>query len=243
MTTTTPTDLDTCARDYREHGYCVVPGALGDADLDLVRGSLARLLAAEIDDADEPRHRFVLGASGKEPALRTVILGSAYAAICRALLGDEVWLINDQFSHKPARTGGVFRWHQDGAYIGAPHRPYLTTVLALEDLTQDNGSLRLVPRDEAITRETVLDAHTLEPGEQTRRHFGDHPGVLLRAAAGSLICFASDVFHRSDANRSDRDRTTYVAQYAVEPRTGVPGQGLCLEGEPFLRGGGVVAEP
>ena len=46
-------------------------------------------------------------------------------------------------------------WHQDSGYVGFPHRPYLTCWCALDDMSEENGTVYILPYERAGTRELV----------------------------------------------------------------------------------------
>jgi ectoine hydroxylase-related dioxygenase (phytanoyl-CoA dioxygenase family) len=65
--------------------------------------------------------------------------------IAQAALGDTVYLFNEQYVVKAAEQGMPFSWHQDSGFIDYPHRPYLTCWIALDDMTEANGTVYLLP--------------------------------------------------------------------------------------------------
>jgi ectoine hydroxylase-related dioxygenase (phytanoyl-CoA dioxygenase family) len=46
---------------------------------------------------------------------------------------------------KAAEQGMPFSWHQDSGFIDHRHRPYLTCWIALDDMTEANGTVYLLP--------------------------------------------------------------------------------------------------
>src|SRR5688500_20346528 len=98
------------------------------------------------------RRYFVNDCSVASPTLQRLVLGELMASICRALLGDTVYLFNDQYVVKGAEVGTSFAWHQDSGYVGYPHRPYLTCWCALDDANEANGTVWLLPYSQAGTR-------------------------------------------------------------------------------------------
>ena len=129
-----------------------------------------------------------------------------------------------------------FGWHQDSGYVGHPHRPYLTTWCALDDVSEENGTVYVLPYSRAGTREVCK--HTREEGSNDLiGYHGDDPGVPIVAPAGSIAVFSSCTFHRSGANHSDRVRRVYLPQYSADiilDKEGKKPQGQCI---PFLKNG------
>jgi ectoine hydroxylase-related dioxygenase (phytanoyl-CoA dioxygenase family) len=109
-----------------------------------------------------------------------------------------------------------FSWHQDSGFIEYAHLPYLTCWVALDDMTEANGTVYLLPYSRAGTRSVVKHVRDRETGDLIG-YFGDDPGDPVIVPAGSIACFSSTLFHRSGNNETDRMRRVYVAQYSAEP--------------------------
>jgi ectoine hydroxylase-related dioxygenase (phytanoyl-CoA dioxygenase family) len=110
----------------------------------------------------------------------------------------------------------AFGWHQDSGYIPYPHAPYLTCWIPLDDATEDNGTIYLLPYSRAGTRDVVEHCRD-EKSNDLVGYFGHDTGVPVVVPAGSLVCFSSILFHRAGPNTTDHPRRAYVAQYSAEP--------------------------
>ncbi len=131
------------------------------------------------------------------------------------LLGvPEVAPLTSKSSLKRAHVGSEYIWHTDHSFLAGFLGPdaageVVTAMILLDAADADNGALALVP-----------GSHRGEPrpdGEPPRP--GDGAPVVVEAAAGSVVFFPSRMVHRSDANRSDRDRRAllYLFQPAGRP--------------------------
>ena len=69
------------------------------------------------------------------------------ADVTRQLLGPDVWLFWEQYVIKGADKGGItkFSWHQDSGYVHWKNKPYLTCWITLDDVTEENGTVYLLP--------------------------------------------------------------------------------------------------
>jgi ectoine hydroxylase-related dioxygenase (phytanoyl-CoA dioxygenase family) len=152
------------------------------------------------------------------PALRTVLFSEAMAEICRATLGSTAYFFFDQFVVKGPEGGLPFSWHQDSGYVvgnGGPpdHAPYLTCWCPLDDSTEENGTVRLIPGSH---RRGIL-VHERQDGTNDLVGAGaDTEGLIVEAKAGDVVAFSSLTLHATGANRSDRPRRVYLAQYTPE---------------------------
>jgi ectoine hydroxylase-related dioxygenase (phytanoyl-CoA dioxygenase family) len=160
--------------------------------------------------------------------------------IAQAALGDTVYLFNEQYVVKAAEQGMPFSWHQDSGFIDYPHRPYLTCWIALDDMTEANGTVYLLPYSRAGTRDVVKHGRDEESNDLVG-YFGHDPGDPVIVPAGSIACFSSTLFHRSGPNTTDRVRRVYVAQYSAERILSEDGSHPLRLADPLLVEGKLVS--
>jgi ectoine hydroxylase-related dioxygenase (phytanoyl-CoA dioxygenase family) len=214
------------AHQFREEGFFVLTGIVPPGDLDMLRGECQRFIDErdrEMDrlgvdrlDLDHRGSRYFVHAHGKSPAVARFLSSDLMVQIAQAALGDTVYLFNEQYVVKAAEQGMPFSWHQDSGFIDYPHRPYLTCWIALDDVTESNGTVYLLPYPRAGTRDVVKHTRDEESNDLVG-YFGHDPGDPVIVPAGSIACFSSTLFHRSGPNTTDRPRRVYVAQYSAEP--------------------------
>ena len=238
---------DDHVRAYREEGWFVLEGALDPGSLEVLRRECQRFMDerdAEMDAAgtdvmglDRRGQRyFVNDCSTRSEALRTFLLGETMRDVCRATLGDDAYLFNDQFVVKGTDGETSFSWHQDGGYIPYEHLQYVTCWIALDDVDERNGTVYVLPYSRAGTRAVV--PHRRDPATNDMvGYFGDDLGMPALVEAGSIVCFSSTVFHRSGANTTDRLRRVYVAQYSPEPILDADGVSPRHQAAPVLGAG------
>ncbi len=213
-------------RRYREDGVVALPSVVPSRHLELLRAGCAGAIAradramdargADVDGLSRRGSRyFIAQPSLDQRELFAFIASPLLAGICRALLGDDVWVFYEQYVVKGPETGMAFSWHQDSGYVGTdtPHRPYLTCWVALDDMSEENGTVHVLPAPRAGIRSRV--EHIQDPAvNDLVGYFGSDPGDPVLCPAGSIACFSSVTFHRSGWNRTPRLRRTYVIQYA-----------------------------
>jgi ectoine hydroxylase-related dioxygenase (phytanoyl-CoA dioxygenase family) len=238
---------NTHLRAYREHGWFVLEDAIDRDSLEVLREECQRFMDerdAEMDAAgtdvmglDRRGQRyFVNDCSTRSDALRQFLLGETMGELCRATLGGDAYLFNDQFVVKGTDGETSFSWHQDGGYIPYEHPRYLTCWIALDDVDETNGTVYVLPYERAGTRDVAPHRRDPETNDMVG-YFGDDPGVPAVVGAGSIVCFSSTVFHRSGPNATDHLRRVYVAQYSPEPILDADGRSPRHQAVPVLRGG------
>ncbi|MBE7466069.1 MAG: phytanoyl-CoA dioxygenase family protein [Planctomycetes bacterium] len=237
------------ARQYREQGWFLLERAVPEEHVAMLREECALSIEhmnRRIDGKDptvcELNHRdrryFIPYRSRERAAMRDYIFSPLLADVCRATVGGEACLSLEQFVVKGGGGGMKFGWHQDAGYIKHDNPDFVTVLCALDDLTETNGTLFVLPYDRAGTR-TKTD-HKVEAGSNDWiGYFGDDPGIPMIAPAGSLIVFSCYTFHRSGPNFSPDLRRLYLTQYATEPIRRPNGE-IKSMGDVFLKGGEVV---
>jgi ectoine hydroxylase-related dioxygenase (phytanoyl-CoA dioxygenase family) len=226
MTLSAPTVAPAQARRFHDEGWFVLRSALAPTELNTLRSECKRLVAER--DAEMTRlgvdaldlchrgRRYFLHAYTTSPAVRQFLRSDLMVDIARAVLGDHVYVFNEQYVIKAAERGMPFAWHQDSGFIPYPHPPYLTCWIPLDDVSEANGTVHVLPYSRAGTRDVV--AHHRDP--QTNDligYAGDDPGDPLSMPAGSIAAFSSTLLHRTGPNTTHQPRRVYIAQYTAEP--------------------------
>ncbi|XP_055865674.1 phytanoyl-CoA dioxygenase domain-containing protein 1-like [Biomphalaria glabrata] len=132
---------------------------------------------------------------------------------------------HDQLFAKPAKHGGVVAWHQDYSYWTRT-RPmqHITVHIALEDQTEDNGTIQYIPGSHRWNRNgeplPILDFNfkdmeiiksILTPEELEQ--FKPEPANLHKGEASFHHALS---VHGSYENRSDQPRRAAVLNYFAD---------------------------
>ena len=246
MTTASPL-TDTHRHQFETQGFFVLENVIPAAHLAALREACALLMAQVDHKADQEGKPRALKyffsvwdeAEGVNPVkdnaralVKPFVFGELMESITRELLGDTVYLSFEQYVVKAAEKGAKFSWHQDSGYVSTPHAPYLTRWCTLDDVTEENGTVYMLPYDRAGTR-GILPHVREEGGFDLIGYTGDDPGEPVIAPAGSIACFASTVLHRSGFNRTEKIRRIYLPQYSSAPILKEDGSVFYIA-EPFL---------
>ncbi len=239
---------DAHKRQFIDEGYFILESVIPQHHLELLRGECQTFIDkmnarmdAENTDVMGINHRnkryFVANCFRQQPRLREFLFSDLMAKICRATLGENAYLFWEQYVVKGAETGMKFSWHQDSGYVGySDHKPYLTCWCALDDMSEENGTVHLLPFSRSGIRSWVH--HIVEPGSNDKvGYFGSDPGISVLVPAGSIAVFSSIVFHSSGANTTSNMRRVYLAQYSCEPILSPDKSKLWGNAEPFLHNG------
>ena len=129
--------------------------------------------------------------------------------VLHSIYGEPASLFKDKLIFKPpgARGYGI---HQDWiSWPGFP-RSFLTVLIALDEASPGNGCTQVFA---GIHRRGCLVEEDGEFHEFSPEDMGAAPRVDLALKPGDIAIFGGFTPHRSDPNRSDRDRRQLFLSY------------------------------
>jgi ectoine hydroxylase-related dioxygenase (phytanoyl-CoA dioxygenase family) len=229
---------------FQEEGYFILESVIPSSSLSILRDTCDRLVEetdAELEKEDKKsrnithgqKRYFISNRHKDSMELKRYIFSDIMADICRATLGPSAYLFWEQFVVKGPEVGMKFGWHQDSGYVGHDHRPYLSCWATLDDVSENNGTVYILPYSRAGTKDR--QEHVVEEGSNDKiGYFGDDPGIPVIAPAGSIAVFSSVSFHRSSPNISQGWRRVYLTQYSAEPILSKDGSELWGNADPIL---------
>jgi hypothetical protein len=134
------------------------------------------------------------------------------------LIGGEAYFYHSKMMLKEPKTGGAWAWHQDYGYWynnGCLFPDMLSVMIAVDRADRENGCLQVLARSHKMGRiehGKVGDQTGADPErvEQARKLL---PLVYCEMEPGDALFFHCNLLHRSDQNRSDRSRWSYICCY------------------------------
>lgn len=172
--------------DFDRLGYFVLPRAIPPVQLALLQrladdSVAARESAQTVGDSEgaelmktDGGRCFVFGLEREHPEMYAAVLGEWAESVLRALTSTSS-LFHSEFVVKAGgRTDSQtrFGWHQDGGYTtaeggGEPNTPHISVWCALDDMSEENGGLHVMPFDR-------------NPIGATTSHAAPRPGAQLQ---------------------------------------------------------------
>lgn len=223
-------------RLFHEQGYLVVPGAASTWEL----AALNAELDGWIDESRGHRENWGVTADGKpvfdlEPGhtaerprlrritnpadfsdlYRSVLFDGRVVDLAAALLGPDVKFHHCKINIKMPSMETYVGWHQDHAFEPQTNDSMVTCLLMLDDMTEQNGALQVVPGSHRTQHSHYRDERFA--GEIDRGRWPDFESraVRLSGRAGDLVFLDSWTVHGSPANRSDTPRRLLIAEYTA----------------------------
>jgi ectoine hydroxylase-related dioxygenase (phytanoyl-CoA dioxygenase family) len=214
-------------KQYRDKGFFILEKVIPENELNLIREECGILIDEQNKEMDRlgvdvlnlsrrNSRYFVFLAYKNRSQLGKFIFSDRMAEICKTTIGKNAYLFWEQFVVKGTdKKGDEFTWHQDSGYVDNIHKPYVNAWIPLDDVSEENGTVHLLPYSLAGTKEKIR--HYPVPGSDDRQgYFGSEEGVIASCPAGSIVVFSSTCFHKSGANYTNKMRRAYAIQYSPE---------------------------
>lgn len=222
---------------FWDEGYLVVEDAVTPAQLAALRGQLADWIEESRGHAEpygeliDGRPRFDLAPehSDREPQLRRVNnpseVSDAFGDVMRngrtpdfvaEIFGPDIVFHHDKINLKLPGAGTEVGYHQDFSYTPHSNSDQITALLLLDDMTEENGCLTVIPGSHKLGQISLWHegVFTGTVGDEEMARHRPHE-VRVTGKAGSVCLMHSLLLHGSAANRSQKPRGLYIANYCA----------------------------
>lgn len=220
---------------YREDGYLVVRGAIDATHVEAMRADLDRWLEESRDhkvnygempngksrfdleaghSADKPRLRRVANPVDISEAYQQVLWRGPMVEIVADLIGPDVKFHHCKLNTKLPGMETRVDYHQDHAFDPHTNDDMLAAVVLLDDMTLDNGCLRIVPGSHKHKQYTHFrDGKfvSMAPVELHEEFERNSEAVLGKA--GDVCLMHCWVVHGGPPNRSEQPRRLLICDY------------------------------
>ena len=135
------------------------------------------------------------------------------------LIGEPVYHFQSKLTAKDPRVGGAWEWHQDYGYWyhnGCVRPDMLSVMIALDHADADNGCLQLIRGSHRLGRidhVPVSDKQNAADPARVEAILERFDVVHCELEPGDAVVFHANTLHRSDQNRSERRRWTFLVCY------------------------------
>jgi ectoine hydroxylase-related dioxygenase (phytanoyl-CoA dioxygenase family) len=221
----------TIKEQYEINGYVVVPSLFNSDEVDLLRKTTDDIIESargksksdaihDLEDSHDangaPKVRRIKDPVKQFDVYNALARNEKLLSIVRTLLGTNVRFHSSKINIKSAEFGAAVEWHQDWAFYPHTNDGVLAVGVALEDLTEDNGPLMVVPGSH---RGPVYDHHAdgVFCGAIAAGDVADQieQAVPLIGAAGSVTVHHVRTLHGSAINRSGQPRPLLLISYTA----------------------------
>lgn len=213
---------------YDRKGYLTVENVLSLAELDELRQVTDEFVekSRQVNSNDEvfdlePSHSMASPSLRriKHPVSRHPVY-AGYAShdpilnIIESLLGPNFRYHNNKLNMKNPAHGSAVEWHQDWAFYPHTNDSILEVGIALDDMTEENGALMVVPGSH---KGQTWDHHQdgFFVGGITDPAFRPDDAVSVTVKAGGITLHHVRMLHGSRPNRSDKPRRMFFIGFCA----------------------------
>jgi len=228
--------------ELHAEGYAIVRGFLSPAEMAEISAETHRMyqeglkhhatyrdrnLLFEVLDDPKAKRRVVLQAhwtAWLSPLLERMRRSEKYCAVLEPFLGPDIKQITHQVHWKPPGAKYTsYRFHQDARFREGNVKDFgplqsVTTGLAIDRQTVENGALRIIPKSHRLGYLGLSDDGPIMVGQtqdEELRRAGLDPSsiVACEMEPGDLLLWTLFTVHGSAANLSDYDRRFMINSY------------------------------
>jgi ectoine hydroxylase-related dioxygenase (phytanoyl-CoA dioxygenase family) len=230
-------------QQLQSEGYAIIRGFLSPAQIASVSAETDRIyteglkhhatyrdrnLLFEVLNDPKAKRRVVLQAHWTawiSPLMEEMRRSRHYYAVLEPLLGRDIKQISHQIHWKPPGAKYTsYRFHQDARFREGNLKAFdtlassVTTGLAIDRQTKENGALRLFPRSQQLGYLGLSDDGPIMVGEtqdKELRAAGLDPAAMITCEMepGDLLLWTLFTVHGSAPNRSTYDRRFMINSY------------------------------
>lgn len=215
---------------FHREGYLALPGLIDSTWIEKLKTALAILIdrsreLAESDgtfdledghSADSPRLRRIAYLDDLDPLFWEFSRDSILPDVVADLVGPDVTFRESLANFKWADGGREVKWHQDIPFYPHTNLTPMQVLIALEDVTPENGPLQVIPRSH---RGPIFDHYTPDGTWTGFIDESDYDSISLDTAqpltgpAGTVTIHHCATVHGSDRNDSPNGRPVLIVGY------------------------------
>ncbi|MGI9410829.1 MAG: phytanoyl-CoA dioxygenase family protein [Hyphomicrobiaceae bacterium] len=215
-----PEDL----QSYHEDGFVFVRGLFDNEEIDLLRRAMEEDPAIREHsllrgDQEGGATRISLWNRAGDSVYGLAARSARVVDTAEALIGEPVYHFQSKLTAKDPKVGGAWEWHQDYGYWyynGCLAPKMLSFMVALDRTNAENGCLKLVRGSHRIGRldhlQVTPEQNSADP-ERLPHILATHEVVDCILEPGDAVVFHCNTLHRSDQNRSENRRWTFLCCY------------------------------
>ena len=202
--------------DQKQHlesqGYLIFPGLIAPSQVARLNARVEELFAAEGENAGsefkiEPGARRIANAVDKGEVFEEAIDHPQILAAIEVVLGPDFKLSSLNVRSANPYNGCAQPLHIDGGELpDAIGNSVCNSVWLLDDFTECNGALRIVPGSHRWGRAP-------EPGSGPDGRCGPASEMLVTGKAGDVVVMNAHLWHGGSENRTDRQRRAMHVYY------------------------------
>jgi len=165
--------------------------------------------------ADRPLLRRVSNPVDVSETFRKVLFEGPIVELVTGLIGPDVKFHHCKLNNKPPQSGVEVNYHQDHPFDPHTNDDIVVALLMLDDMTEDNGCLRVVPGSHKKRYSHYENDEFIGRIPSTDYERACEDAVSITGKRGDLVLQHTWLVHGGDANRTERTRRMLICDYAA----------------------------
>lgn len=199
-------------KQYADEGYLFLPQLLTPREVAVLRAAIADLGTIGFNI----QGRQVGALTEKDPRFKQLAFNPRVCDLIGELVDwDCIYLHNSKVNFNCAREGIAKTWHQDNVYWPEVPPNQITMWIAIDDADASNGCMWVLPgsHKQGIVPHTKGATGWEITDDMVPRIFPGLNPLQCPVQSGGAIVFHGNVLHKSEPNRSDRNRWAIVLDF------------------------------
>jgi len=192
---------------YERDGFLVVPDLLTPEECRQLKSEGLKVLS----ENTKPGGTVFVGAAANSNLFYRLASNTRIVRVLNQIMPNGIMFMSDKLVFKTGVQPKATPWHCDSAYWRNT-RPKLSVWIALDDVSAENGALRVLPGEHHQNwRHT-----SASPGEEFGNRIqgiNEENAVICEMKAGSALFFSDKLPHSSTPNSNGKDRYAIISTY------------------------------
>ena len=203
--------------EYNENGFIYPIDILSKDEVEDIKSEIDKIERNWSDEIDGSNRNNIHYYS---PMFDRIAHNSKILDAVESLIGINILVAGSTLFMKEPDNKGFISWHQDGYYQGWEPYNYATAWLAITEVNEENGCMRMWPkshRDSFKEHKDTVDKNNLLTRGQTISNVPMNETIPLILKPGQLSIHHPLTIHGSGPNQSKERRIGFAIQSYISP--------------------------
>lgn len=209
--------MESILEEYKKNGFLVLENFFSPSEINALREACCDKKILDYLNEDHGKSGFHrLEIVPLHPTFKNFAKHKKLVSILQILLGNEIRLQHSKIAIKPpSQTKGLVHWHQDFVYFPHTNLSLVAVMIALDDMTKENGALQVIPGSHKGGEQKHVQSEDVVDGQCDPQYVKSNISRLktLTMKAGGISLHHCLLLHGSDYNKSPFPRRAIVFEY------------------------------
>lgn len=195
------------AAQYERDGFLMIPDLLNANECSALKAEGLKVLSQHA----KPGSTVFVGAAANSNLFYRLASNARIVRVLDQIMPDGIMFMSDKLVFKSGVQPTATPWHCDSAYWRNT-RPKLSVWIALDDVTAQNGALRVLPGGNHQDWQHSTPADAKEFGNRIQ-DLDEENAITCEMKAGGVLFFSDRLPHSSTPNSNGKDRYAIISTY------------------------------